>query len=86
MIPEVWRLPFDLSPSNRYKRSLRVFMTLDSLTQLIQFIFGLGILIILHELGHFVVARLLHVEVEEFGIGFPPEWSNYLRPAAQSTL
>jgi regulator of sigma E protease len=47
-------------------------MTLDSITQLIQFIFGLGILIILHELGHFVVARLLHVEVEEFGIGFPP--------------
>lgn len=47
-------------------------MTLDSLTQLIQFIFGLGILIILHELGHFLVARLLHVEIEEFGIGFPP--------------
>ncbi len=47
-------------------------MTLDSLTQLIQFIFGLGILIVLHELGHFVVARLLHVEIEEFGIGFPP--------------
>lgn len=47
-------------------------MTLDSLTQLVQFIIGLGILIILHELGHFIVARLLHVEVEEFGIGFPP--------------
>jgi regulator of sigma E protease len=47
-------------------------MTLDSLTQLIQFIFGLGILIVLHELGHFLVARLLHVEIEEFGIGFPP--------------
>ena len=47
-------------------------MTLNSLTQLIQFIIGLGILIILHEFGHFIVARLLHVEVEEFGIGFPP--------------
>ena len=47
-------------------------MTLDSLTQLIQFVIGLGILIILHEFGHFIVARLLHVEVEEFGIGFPP--------------
>jgi regulator of sigma E protease len=29
-------------------------------------------LIILHELGHFLVARSLGVEVEEFGIGFPP--------------
>ena len=29
-------------------------------------------IILLHELGHFVVARLFHIEVEEFGIGFPP--------------
>ncbi len=28
--------------------------------------------IITHEFGHFIVARLLKVEVEEFGIGFPP--------------
>ncbi len=29
-------------------------------------------IILLHEFGHFVVARLLNIEVEEFGIGFPP--------------
>jgi regulator of sigma E protease len=29
-------------------------------------------IILLHELGHFVVARLFGIEVEEFGIGFPP--------------
>jgi regulator of sigma E protease len=29
-------------------------------------------IILVHELGHFVVARLLHIEVEEFGVGFPP--------------
>ncbi len=40
--------------------------------QLFQFIGGIAILIIVHELGHFVAARLLKVEVEEFGIGFPP--------------
>jgi regulator of sigma E protease len=28
--------------------------------------------ILLHELGHFVVARALKIEVDEFGIGFPP--------------
>lgn len=29
-------------------------------------------LVILHELGHFIVARRNGVEVEEFGLGFPP--------------
>ena len=29
-------------------------------------------IILLHELGHFIVARLVGIEVEEFGIGFPP--------------
>jgi regulator of sigma E protease len=29
-------------------------------------------IILVHELGHFVIARLLNIEVEEFGIGFPP--------------
>ncbi len=29
-------------------------------------------IILLHELGHFVVARLMGIDVEEFGIGFPP--------------
>jgi regulator of sigma E protease len=39
---------------------------------LLEFIFGLAILIILHEMGHFVAARMFKIEVEEFGIGFPP--------------
>ena len=29
-------------------------------------------IILLHEMGHFIVARLMGIEVEEFGIGFPP--------------
>jgi len=28
--------------------------------------------ILLHELGHFIAARLLRIQVDEFGIGFPP--------------
>lgn len=33
-------------------------------------------LVVVHELGHFLVARRNGVEVEEFGIGFPPRlWS-----------
>lgn len=36
------------------------------------FILFLGILIFVHELGHFLFAKILKVGVDEFGIGFPP--------------
>jgi regulator of sigma E protease len=32
-----------------------------------------SLLVIVHELGHFVVARMSGVEVQEFGVGFPPQ-------------
>ena len=32
----------------------------------------LSILVLLHELGHFLVAKLFGIHVEEFGIGLPP--------------
>ncbi|HEY4506834.1 MAG TPA: site-2 protease family protein [Candidatus Paceibacterota bacterium] len=36
------------------------------------FIIVLGILVLVHELGHFVVAKKSGMKVEEFGFGFPP--------------
>lgn len=38
----------------------------------LQFIGVLAGFILLHELGHFFASRIFGVEVEEFGIGFPP--------------
>jgi regulator of sigma E protease len=38
----------------------------------IAFIVVFGSLIFVHELGHFLAARLTGVKVEEFGFGFPP--------------
>ena len=32
----------------------------------------LGLLVFVHELGHFLAARWMKVEVEEFGFGYPP--------------
>jgi regulator of sigma E protease len=32
----------------------------------------LGFMVLVHELGHFAVAKLAGIKVEEFGIGFPP--------------
>ncbi len=36
------------------------------------FMLVLGGMILVHELGHFVAARLFKIDVEEFGIGIPP--------------
>jgi regulator of sigma E protease len=39
---------------------------------LLVFIIVLGVLVFVHELGHFIVARRNGVSAEEFGFGFPP--------------
>jgi regulator of sigma E protease len=38
----------------------------------VAFIVVLTILVLIHELGHFFVARFIGVDVEEFGLGLPP--------------
>lgn len=46
---------------------------------IIIFIAILAILILIHEFGHFVAAKLMGVKVKEFAFGFPPRlfWKNY---------
>ncbi|MFZ2095651.1 MAG: M50 family metallopeptidase [Anaerolineales bacterium] len=39
---------------------------------IIEFVIALGALIFIHEFGHFIVCKILHIEVEEFGFGYPP--------------
>lgn len=39
---------------------------------IIIFLIILGMLVFVHELGHFIVAKRAGVEVEEFGFGYPP--------------
>ena len=42
------------------------------MTTALIFIITLGVLIFVHELGHFVMARRNGIRAEEFGFGFPP--------------
>ncbi len=42
------------------------------LIDIIVFLIVLGIVVFVHELGHFVAAKTSGVKVEEFGLGFPP--------------
>ena len=53
-------------------------------TTLIAFFAVLGILVLVHEAGHFFVARYFKVKVEEFGLGLPPRlFGVRLLPAKQ---
>ena len=42
------------------------------IVSILEFIGALAVLIFIHELGHFLAAKIFHVGVEEFGFGIPP--------------
>lgn len=42
------------------------------LLTILSFLLVLSVLVLIHELGHFLVAKFFGVKVEEFGFGFPP--------------
>jgi regulator of sigma E protease len=45
---------------------------LTILVSLLLFILILGILVLIHELGHFLAAKAFGIKVKEFGLGLPP--------------
>ncbi len=42
------------------------------MTTILAFAFVLGVLIFVHELGHFATAKMVGIKVERFSLGFPP--------------
>ena len=49
-----------------------IFSFLVSLLPILEFVLMLSFLVIIHELGHFITARLFKIKIEEFGVGYPP--------------
>lgn len=45
---------------------------MEILTTVFYFILTIGVLVLVHELGHFGAAKLFRMRVERFSIGFPP--------------
>ena len=43
----------------------------------VPFLIVLLVLVMVHELGHFVTAKLAKVTVQEFGFGYPPRLFRY---------
>ena len=46
---------------------------------IVYFLFVLGVLVFVHELGHFLVARWYGVKVLTFSLGFGPKLLKYRR-------
>jgi regulator of sigma E protease len=57
----------------------------DTVVTIVLFILVLGGLVLFHELGHFITARLARVRVLEFGIGFPPRAKGLGRGGVSTT-
>lgn len=53
---------------------------------IIIFILVLGLLIFIHELGHFLVAKKSGIRVDEFAIGFPPRLFSFVRGGTRYAL
>jgi membrane-associated protease RseP (regulator of RpoE activity) len=49
-----------------------VIRNIDVFGNILKVIIGFGAVILIHEFGHFVVAKLSGIKVEAFSIGFPP--------------
>src|SRR5207237_8919630 len=48
----------------------RVQLMIDVAYKIVAFLFTLGVLVVFHELGHFIVARWCGVKVTRFSVGF----------------
>lgn len=55
-------------------------------TAIIVFVLVLVALIVVHEFGHFIAAKLSGMRVDEFGIGYPPKAAGWKRGETEYTL
>ena len=62
-------------------------MLVSNAINLVIFVVMLGVLVFVHELGHFAVAKRLGIPVLEFGFGFPPRvWRFMKRDETEYTI
>ncbi|MCY4605417.1 MAG: RIP metalloprotease RseP [Gemmatimonadetes bacterium] len=52
---------------------------IDTLTTIASFLIALGVLVFVHELGHFLVAKWAGIRVERFSLGYPPKMIGFTR-------
>ncbi|MAB79217.1 MAG: RIP metalloprotease RseP [Planctomycetes bacterium] len=52
---------------------------ISEILKVLQVVFGIGLVIFIHEMGHFIAARLCGVRVETFSLGFGPKLFGWRR-------
>src|SRR6516164_6735608 len=72
-------------PGRKQAKSVRQIRIKEGKQSVMDFLLGiglvLGVMILVHEWGHFIVARLFGVRVEVFSIGFGPRLFGWKRGA-----
>lgn len=56
------------------------------MSTIIIFLLVLTLLVFVHELGHFLAARLFKIRVDEFAIGFPPRIFSFMRKGTRFAI
>lgn len=59
---------------------------LQFLSNLLIFLVGLSVLVLVHEFGHFLAAKRVGIKVEEFGLGFPPKVFKWRRGETEYSI
>ena len=59
---------------------------MDVIGTVVAFFGVLIVLVLVHELGHFLVAKRAGITVEEFGVGFPPRIASVMRGGTRYSL
>ena len=49
-------------------------------------VFVFGLVVLVHELGHFIVAKLVGMRVDEFAIGFGPKLISFQKGETRYSL
>ncbi|MCK9582071.1 MAG: M50 family metallopeptidase [Endomicrobiales bacterium] len=57
-----------------------------TLLQLLSVVFGIGLLVLIHELGHFMFAKIYKIAVEKFTIGFGPELFGFTKAGTRYSI
>ncbi|MBD3180869.1 RIP metalloprotease RseP [Candidatus Poribacteria bacterium] len=64
---------------NHFRNRLRIMSFINIIWDIIRTLLIVGIIIFVHELGHFLVALMVGIKVEKFSIGFGPKMIGFVR-------
>ena len=65
---------------------INIFLNLNTMLSILLFLIALGVLVSIHELGHFIAAKSFKVYCSDFSIGFGPKILKLKRKTGETTF